>query len=134
MHSKRDPEFGAAYTFDEVAAFYPHDQTPDFFALVSGPRVVALRLREDEHPKIFETPAQLWVGEKPNAVRDWGKALASETARIPVFVRRNGKRNYTFVGDHVVLLREPTPAEVVTALVNVPHPQGISRIVFLKRV
>ncbi len=134
MISTREPEFGVTYRYDDVADLYPHDKTPDSFAIVKGPRVLALRLREIENPKIFETPGQLWVGETPSAVREWGNALASEAALIPVFVKRLGKQNYTFVGNHVVLPRKSTPAEIAMARAQVPHTQGVSRIVFLKRV
>jgi len=134
MQAKNDPQFGVTYTYDAVANFYPPDNAPDSVTIVNGSRVVALRLREDYHPKIFATPAQLWVDEKPTAACERGKVLASEAARIPVFVKRNGKQNYTFVGDHVVLTREFTAAELATARAEVPHTQGVSRVVFLKRV
>jgi hypothetical protein len=134
MQAKNDPEFGVTYTYEAVANLYSNDNALDSVALVNGSRVVALRLREDYNPQIFATPAQLWVDEKPAAACECGKALAGEAARIPVFVKRNGKQNYTFVGDHAVLTRESTPAELATARAEVPHAQGVSRIVFLKRV
>jgi len=134
MAAKNDPEFGVTYTYDAVANLYPNDNALDSLAIVSGHRVVALRVREEDNPKIFAMPAQLWVGEKPVEVRECGKALAGEAARIPVFVKRLGKQNYTFVGDHTVLTRESTASELASARANVPHAQGVSRIVFLKRV
>jgi len=134
MQLKRDPEFGVPYPYKVVVSFYPQAAASVSFAIVKGPRVVALRLREDDHPGILATPAQLWVGETPPAEREWGNALAGETGRIPVFVKRLGKQNYTFVGDHVVLAREATPAELVTARAAAPHTHGVARIVYLKRV
>jgi len=134
LQTKTDPEFGVTYSYDSVANFYAHDQTLLSFVIVKGPRVLALRLREDYNPKIFGTPAQLWVGESPNAVGEWGKVIASETATIPVFVKRNGKQSYTFVGNHAVVKRESTPAELAMARADVPHTRGVSRIVYLKRV
>jgi len=134
MSAKNDPEFGVTYTYDEVANLYPHDNALDSVAIVNGHRVVALRLREEDNPQIFAMPAQLWVGEKPAGARECGKALAGEAARIPVFVKRLGKQNYTFVGDHAVLTRDSTESELATARAQVTHTQGVSRIVFLKRV
>lgn len=134
MPTKSDPEFGATYTYDEVANLYPHDNALVSQAIVKGDRVVALRLREEDNPNIFAMPAQLWVGEKPAKARECGSTLAGESARIPVFVKRNGKQNYTFVGDHVVLTRESTESELASARTKVSHTQGVSRIVFLKRV
>ena len=134
MQTKNVPEFGVAYSYDAVASFYKHDATLVSFVIVKGPRIAALRLREDYNPNILAHPAQVWVGEIPKAVLDWGNNLANDTALVPVFVKRQGKLNYTFVGDHEVLERDATPAELAKARAEVPHTRGISRIVFLKRV
>jgi hypothetical protein len=99
MQPNKVPEFAVAYTYDAVADFYEHDATLVSFVIVKGPRIRALRLREDYNPKILATPAEVWVGERPPAVQDWGKTLANDTVRVPVFVKRKGKQNYTFVGD-----------------------------------
>jgi len=134
MQAKNVPEFGVGYSCDAVAALYQHAATLVSFVLVKGTRIVALRLREDDHPKILARPAEVWVGPVPPAVRAWGKTLARHTECVPVFVKRKGKQNYTFVGDHEVQARQATPAELATARAEVPHTQGVSRIVFLKRL
>jgi hypothetical protein len=134
MQANTVPEFGVGYPHDAVAAFYKHDTTLDSFVIVQGTVIVALRLRLDYNPKILARRAEVWVGATPQAVCDWGNTLANQTGCVPVFVRRTGKQNYTFVGDHEVLRRNPTEAELVKARAKVPHTQGVSRIVFLKRV
>ena len=134
MQAKTVPEFGVTYTYDAVAALYQHDVTLVSFVLVKGTRIVALRLREDYNLKILARPAEVWVGETPPEVRDWGNTLAQHPGCVPVFVKRDRKQKYTFVGDHEVLTRKPTQAELATARAEVPHTRGVSRIVFLKRV
>ena len=128
------PEFGMGYSHDAVAKFYQHDATLVSFVIIKGKQILALRLREDYNPEILARPAQVWVGELPPAVRDWGNTLANTTTPIPVFVKRQGRKNYTFVGDHEILKRAPTAAELASAKENVPHDRGVSRIVFLKRI
>jgi hypothetical protein len=134
VQPKKMPQFGVAYPYDVTANFYDHDDTLLSFVIVKGNRIEALRLREDYNPNILKTPAEVWVGEKPQVVADWGTILATDTFRVPVFVKRRGKQLYTFVGDHKVLPRQATPAELDQARAQVPHTQGVSRIVFLKLV
>jgi len=134
VQAKNVPQFGVGYSYDAVAAFYQHDVTLDSFVIVQGPRILALRLRADCHPKILARPAEVWVGQTPPAARAWGKTLAHHKGYVPVFVKRERKLLYTFVGDHEVLMRQATPAELATARAEVTHTQGVSRIVFLKRV
>ena len=134
MPPKDIPVFGASYSYDDVANFYKHDATLVSFVIVKGPKILALRLREDYNPQIIAKPAEVWVGERPPPVRDWGNTLAHDTARAPLFVKQAGNTNYTFVGDHEVLPRIPTLAKLTEARANVPHDRGISRIVFLRKL
>ena len=134
MSPKRTPEFGAAYGFDEVAGFYDHDDTLVSFVIVKGPRILALRLRADYHPEFLAAPAQVWVTELPADACAWGDTLAGGAARVPVFLRRQRHQHYTFVGDYVALPRAATNTELANARTGVPHAQGVSRIVFMKRV
>jgi len=134
VNTRTDPEFGGAYNFNAVADFYKHDHSPLSFVIFKDDRIVALRLVEDEHPNILARPAEVWFGDSPKSAAAWGNALANDTFQVPIFVKRRGRRNYTFVGDHKVLPREATSAELAKARATVTHTQGISRIVFLKRV
>jgi hypothetical protein len=134
MQAANLPVFGVSYTYDAVAKFYKHDETLVSFVIVKGPRILALRLREDFNPNILQIPAEVWVGDRPPAVSDWGKTLAHTKEPVPVFVKRHDKVNYTFVGYHDVLPRIPNAAQLAYARAEVPHTQGVSRIVFLKRV
>ena len=134
MQNKKVPKVGIDYTYGAVADFYEHDKTPIHFVVVKEPRVLALRLREDYNLDIFADPAQVWVGEKPKAVKDWGNTLAYDPVRVDVYVKKLNKQNYTFVGAHEVLTREWTWAEFANARAKVPHKRGVSRIVFLKKL
>jgi hypothetical protein len=134
MKTKKVPEVGVAYTYSDVANFYDHDKNPVHYVVVKGHRILALRLREDYNYDIFAVPAQVWVGEKPEAVKAWGNILAYDTVCVDVFVKKRDKRYYTFVGAYEVLTREATQAELANASEKVPHKRGVSRIVFLKKL
>lgn len=132
-NEKPAPVLGKEYSYYSVASFYRPEVVSVHFVLVRGSRVLALRLREDYNPRIIREPAEVWVGAK-NPVRSWGDRLASDTTRVPVFVKRRGRTKYTFFGDYEVLHRAATADELAQARARVPHRQGVSRIVFLKRL
>jgi hypothetical protein len=135
MSASTGPEEGKDYSYGEVAGFFKPKPTAVHFVLVRGQQIVALRLRHDYNPNITRNPAEIWVGAKGQVER-WGGVLAADTKRVPVFVKPEGTTRYTYHGEYQVLDRKASAAELTIArgLMKKVHTQGVSRIVFLKRI
>ena len=133
MPTRKKPELEKSYTYGEVGSFYDHDASVLHWVLTKGPRIKALRLREDFNANVFCPRAEVWVGDD-SPTKEYGSTLANDTVQVPLFVKRNGGRKYTYFGDFEVLTDEATAAELATARKKVPHKRGVSRIVFLNKI
>ena len=126
------PEINHDYSYDHIAVFYGQDHPILHWCVISGLRIRALRLREDYNPRIFDSRAQVWVGDD-SPTNEWGTTLANSTATYPLYVKKPGKADYTFLGNYAVLTDNATEAELAEARQKVTHDRGVSRIVFLKK-
>jgi hypothetical protein len=126
------PELNQDYTYDDIAALYEQDHPVLHWTVISGSRIRALRLREDYNLRIFDSRAQVWVGDD-SPTKEWGNTLANDTAEVPLFVKKLKCDKYTYLGTYEVLTDEATPAELAEARKKVPHDRGVSRVVFLKK-
>jgi hypothetical protein len=125
------PIVGKEYLYREAEGFYDHDPTVLHWVIVLGLDIVALRLREDYNPKIFERKGEVWVGaDSPTCI--WGSRLASDCKIVPLFVKKKGRRKYTYVGKYEVTGEDTSNVKLAAAAKTVPHERGISRIVFLQ--
>ena len=110
---------------------YQHDPSDLYWVVFRGRQILALCLRFDYNRRILQEPAEVWVGGD-SPTDEWGEVLANDTARVPVYVKKD-EDDFTYLGEFDVLSRTATAAELQHAKDSVPHKRGISRIVFLKR-
>ena len=128
------PQVGQDYSYAEVRAFYMPDVTALHFVLIKDGKIVALRVREDYNPNIFNDPAEVWVGAK-GEVKTRGDELADRDEPAPLFVKKRDREEYTFMGNYQVR-GSKTEGEAVTnarAAMKKVHKQGVSRIVIMKK-
>jgi len=96
-----------------------------------GRIILGLCLRRDLNPEIESDKPEVWIGiEEP--LPDWGERLASDTARIPVYVSPGERGDYVYKGNFEILPQTPTREYFES--VRPIAPRGLSRIVFLKKI
>ena len=128
------PEPGAEHTLEEIDEHYKPDPSHLYYGLFKGDRIVALRLREDYNKLLLSDRPQVWVGQEDKATRDWGRILALDTVDVPIFLKKDGRVKYTYLGVYKVLNHDDTPETCRIVATKVPHKRGISRIVFLNKL
>ena len=129
------PKIDHDYSYAAVRDFYMPDVTALHYVLIKMNTITALRVREDYNPNILSDPAEVWVGDR-GKVKERGDELANRTKSVPLFVKKRGCRTYTFLGEYKVsgsVTTGPALTKARAAMKNV-HEQGVSRIVFLKKV
>jgi hypothetical protein len=131
----RGPKLDQEYSYAAVRDSYMPDVTAVHYVLIKMDTIVALRVREDYNPNILNDSAEIWVGAQ-GKVKEFGDELANRTKPVPLFVKKLGRRTYTFLGDYKVtdtVTTGPALTKARAAMKDV-HEQGVSRIVFLKKV
>ena len=122
------------YTREEIDDYYQPDPSHLYYVLFKDGRIVALRLREDFNKLILSDRPQVWVGQEDKATRDWGRTLAKDTVDVPIFLKKDGRDKYAYLGVYEVLSDDDTPETCRDVANQVPHNRGISRIVFLRKL
>lgn len=133
----KTPKIGEQYGYHAVAAIYHPRPVGIHFVLVNGEEIVALRVREDFNRLILSSAPQIWVGNSAGQ-KKWGNTLAGmkepkHRRPLPLFVKRNGEPQYTYLGDFVVTGSTTDETELRYARQHIKHEYGISLIVSLKR-
>ena len=126
------PKVDQDYDYEAVQDFFMPDVRVLHYVLIKNDKIVALRVREDHNPNIFNDAAEVWVGAK-GEVKQRGAELAARTEPVPLFVKKRGLQKYTFIGNYKVC-DSVTDGDGVTsarAAMKKIHTQGVSRIVFL---
>ena len=129
-----NPIPGVEYSLEEIDDYYKPDPSHLYYVLFKGDRIVALRLRQDYNKELLGDQPQVWVGQEDKATRDWGRTLAKDTVDVPIFLKKEGREKYTFLGVYEVLNDDDTPDTCRAVAGKVPHKRGISRIVFLRKM
>ena len=126
------PTPGDHFSRKQILGFYQHDPSDLYWVVFRGRQILALCLRFDYNRRILQEPAQVWIGDD-SPTDEWGDILANDTARVPVYVKKD-EDDFTYLGEFEVLSRTATAAELQHASDSIPHKRGMSRIVFLKKL
>jgi hypothetical protein len=128
-----NPVPGVEYTLKEIDDEYKPDPSHLYYVLFKGDKIVALRLRQDYNKLLLSDRPQLWVGQEDKATRDWGRILAKLSTEVPIYLKKDNRDKYTYLGVYEVVNDDDRPESCEAVAEQVPHKRGISRIVFLRK-
>lgn len=123
---------GEGYEFDQVRAHLGGQPIPPHFVVHRDGVILGLCLGLAWNPQAEREPGEVWVGRKGDLPK-WGAVLAETKGPLPVYVRRQERGKWFYIG-----LREVTGSSVditeIKARLKPPTITAISRIVYLKQV
>ncbi len=123
---------GEGYEFDQVRAHLGGQPLPPHFVVHRDGVILGLCLGLAWNPQAESEPGEVWVGRKGDLPK-WGALLAETKGPLPVYVRRQERGKWFYIG-----LREVTGSSVditeIKARLKPPTITAVSRIVYLKQV
>lgn len=126
------PVVGQGYDFDAVRLALQGEKAPPYFVIHKEGAILGLCLGRLWHPRIEDETGEVWVGKKGDLAK-WGEKLAATTGPLPVYVRREERGPWFYLGLHEVT-GSSVEAEAIRQRLQPPTITAISRIVFLKRL
>lgn len=115
--------------YEAIRKLFGADDEPPRTIVRRERLVLALCLNASMHPRIYYTPAEVWL-EAGWPEKEWSQTLALDTGALWVFVSASDRNEYKSLGLYHVVGSSSEPVDLAVRMA-LPGIAKLGRIVFL---